>query len=275
MKKLLLFLLLFSFKSYAASVDTVQIYSNAMHRAIKAVVITPEGYASKTDRYPVVYLLHGYSGNYANWLKRAPVILTLADAYQVMIICPDGQDSWYMDSPIDTSVRFETYVGTEIPAYIDAHYRTKADRAHRAICGLSMGGQGAFYLGIRHQDTFGAVGSLSGAVDTRTYPKNWGVIQLLGTIEEHRENWDQFAIIEAVDKGKLKRGSLAIIFECGVDDALIDVNRALHEKLLAKNIDHDYAEKPGEHNWKYWTNAIEYQMLFFHKFFSKEAEKSK
>lgn len=251
----------------AAKVDTIQIYSDAMHRSYKCTVFTPDTYKDKNNRYPVVYMLHGYGGGYADWAKNVPAVKELADAYQMMIVCPDGAvGSWYIDSPIDTSMRFETYVGTEIPAYIDAHYHTKAERKYRAITGLSMGGHGALFLAIRHQQTFGAAGAMSGGVDLRPFPKNWDLSKRLGTEEEHPENWAKYSVVNQLDS--LKNGALAITFDCGVKDFFLEVNRQLHQKLIAQGIDHDYAERPGEHNWKYWSNSIVYQLLFFHRFFN-------
>ena len=65
----------------------------------------------------------------------------------------------------------------------------------------------------------------------------------------------------------LHNGDLKIIFYCGVSDFFINVNRARHQKLVDKKIDHDYIERPGEHNWNYWNNSVQYQLLFFHNFF--------
>src|SRR5690606_9355511 len=155
--------------TYAAKVDTVQVFSKAMRKSYKCVVITPDTYHTNSGkRFPVVYLLHGYSGNYADWVRKVPSIARLADTYQYLVVCPDGGfSSWYFDSPVDSSMKFETYVGEEIPGYIDSHYRTRAERKYRAITGLSMGGHGAMFLAMRHQQTFGAAGSMSGGVDIR------------------------------------------------------------------------------------------------------------
>jgi S-formylglutathione hydrolase FrmB len=252
----------------AADVDTVSILSNKMHRAYKCVIITPSSYKNGTQRYPVLYLLHGAGGNYANWVKNVPIVKELADAYQCMIVCPDGAvTSWYFDSPVDSSMRFETYVSKEIPAYIDQHYQTLPEPAHRAITGLSMGGHGALFLAIRHPDVFGAAGSMSGGVDFRPFPKNWDLVKRLGDPGTDGANWYDYTVVKQVDS--LKQGTLSLIIDCGVKDFFIDVNRDLHKKLLLAGIDHDYTERPGEHNWKYWGNAIKYQLLFFHQFFNK------
>src|SRR5476651_149181 len=99
----------------AAVVDTVAIFSNSMHHTIKTVVIRPAAYATDRDkRFPVVYLLHGAGGSYSNWIKYVPHIQKLADDFQIMLVCPDGAStSWYFDSPIDSTFRYETFVGTE------------------------------------------------------------------------------------------------------------------------------------------------------------------
>jgi len=276
MKNILLsaaFLLAGALATYAAKVDTIQIRSQAMHKSIKCVVVRPDAYnKQKGQKFPVIYLLHGYSGSYADWVRKAPGMTKLADTYQCMIVCPDGgYGSWYFDSPVDSSWKFETYVGKEIPAYIDSHYRTLADRRHRAITGLSMGGHGALFLAIRHSDTFGAAGSMSGGVDIRPFPKNWDIAKRLGSIEEHPEYWKEYAVVTQAEG--LKDSVLSLVIDCGVKDFFIDVNRSLHQQLLKQGVGHDYTERPGEHNWEYWSNAVAYQALFFHRFFERSLNK--
>jgi S-formylglutathione hydrolase FrmB len=250
----------------AATIDTAIVYSKCMHKNVKCVVIMPERYKNDTMHFPVLYLLHGWSGDYSNWVSMASDLLHAVDQNGFLVVCPDGgYDSWYFDSPVDTAMKYETDIAIEIPAYIDSHYRTIANRNARAITGLSMGGHGALYLALRHQNYFGAAGSMSGGVDFRPFPDNWGIKDRLGNYTTHKNNWDKNVVINLVDS--LQNGSLAIIFDCGVNDFFIQVNRNLHQKLLDKKIDHDYTERPGEHNWVYWNNSIQYQLLFFHNYF--------
>ena len=63
--------------------------------------------------------------------------------------------------------------------------------------------------------------------------------------------------------------SLAIIIDCGTEDRVLAMNKAVHEKMIKLKIPHDYTERPGEHNWKYCNMAIDYQLLFFKKHFEK------
>ncbi|WP_143307893.1 alpha/beta hydrolase [Chitinophaga vietnamensis] len=253
--------------AYAADVDTISVPSAVMHRSFRCVVITPAEYKSSTRRFPVVYLLHGYDGNYSNWITKVPAIRELADRYQCMIVCPDGVNSWYVDSPADSSRRFETYVGKELPAYIDQHYSTIPSPQSRAITGLSMGGHGALYLAIRHPETFGAAGSISGGVDLRPFPKSWNLPKIFGDPGPNGANWTNYMVIKQIEQ--LKPGTLPLIIDCGVKDFFIDVNRNLHQRLLQLGIPHDYTERPGEHNWDYWSNSVQYQLLFFHRFFAR------
>src|SRR4051812_26329622 len=86
---ILLFLLANAVVLNAATVDTALTYSAAMKKNIKAVVVKPDGYI-KDKKYPVIYLLHGHGGNYADWISKVPGIKALADQYNVLIVCPDG-----------------------------------------------------------------------------------------------------------------------------------------------------------------------------------------
>lgn len=152
--------------------------------------------------------------------------------------------------------------------YVDANFPTIASSNARAISGLSMGGHGAMYLAIRHSNIFGAAGSTSGGVDFRPFPKNWDIKNALGVFETNQERWYEYTVIRQVEL--LKHNQLAIIFDCGVDDFFMPVNRVLHEKLLQLKIDHDYIERPGAHNHPYWRNSIDFQILFFKKFFESK-----
>ena len=270
MKKLFIAIFIFlSAYATAGTVDTLEIQSKYLKKATKVVVIQPSSTGNKTSIYPVIYLLHGYGGNYATWAKTTPQLAKTADELKIIFVCPDGgKGSWYFDSPIDSSIRYESYITKELVPYIDANYPVKAEAKYRAITGLSMGGHGAMYLAIRHSDLFGAAGSTSGGVDFRPFPKNWDIKNALGDFELNQERWYDNTVLRQVEF--LKNNQLAIIIDCGVDDFFMGVNRALHEKLLQLKINHDYIERPGAHTYTYWSENIDYQLLFFKKFFDKK-----
>ncbi len=263
------FLILFSFfqKSVqAANVDTVEVLSAVMNKKIKTVIISPADYANGKE-FPVVYLLHGFGDTYATWVRNVPAIKEDADAFHFLIVCPDGDRSWYFDSPADPAVRYETFISKELIAWIDQHYKTKKDRSARGITGLSMGGHGGLYLSFRHQDVFGAGGSMSGGVDIRPFPNNWDLALRLGSYAQYPERWEQNTVINLLHL--LTPNALALIIDCGTEDFFFRVNEQLHQKLLDRNIPHDYITRPGQHNWNYWSNGVHYQLLFMHRFFTK------
>lgn len=264
--------LIFSvFAVFGARIDTVSTASRVMNKEIKAVIVTPDNYSEK-KHLPVVYLLHGYGDTYAGgWLQKGKGFETLADAYNMIVVCPDGGiSSWYFDSPVDKTYQYETYVTKELIPFVDSHYSTIANRTGRGITGLSMGGHGALYLSFRHQDLFGVAGSMSGGVDIRPFPNNWDIAKRLGKYSEKPENWEANTVINMVHL--LTPNSLALIIDCGSEDFFYKVNCQLHEKLLDRNILHDFISRPGAHNWDYWKNAIQYQMLFMHNFFARHAQ---
>jgi len=269
MKKfiLLLFVSAFAISVNAAKVETVETYSDAMKKKINAIVITPDNYAKGTQ-YPVVYLLHGAGGDYTDWTKKSAGVPENADKYNMIIVCPDGGvTSWYWDAPADPTYKYETYITKELIPFIDKTYKTIKTRNGRAISGLSMGGHGGLWLSIRHQDLFGAGGSMSGGVDIRPFPNNWDMAKRLGSLKDNAETWNKYTVTNQLDL--LKPNSLAIIFDCGTEDFFYKVNIELHDKLLALKIPHDFTVRPGAHNWTYWTNSVGYQMLYFSNYFKK------
>jgi S-formylglutathione hydrolase FrmB len=252
---------------YSANVDTLTIFSDAMKKNIKTVVITPDKYRNQTINFPVIYLLHGWSDNYSGYVNRIPRIKDMVDAYRLIVVCPDGgYDSWYLDSPVNPTNKYETFTSIELVDWIDSHYPTIKSKEGRAITGLSMGGHGALYQAIKHPDRFGAAGSMSGGVDLTFSTTSWGISKWTGSYKDHSENWYSNSIVNMIDR--LKEIPVQIIFDCGRDDFFIDVNRNLHQKMLQRGIPHDYIERPGKHTWEYWSNSIDYQFLFFNKFFN-------
>ena len=272
MKKKLLALLCMSlfacFSLQAAQVDTLMVRSESMNKDIKVVAVRPDK-ALKGEKCPVIYLLHGYSGEAKTWIGTRPDLPEIADRDGIIFVCPDGNfDSWYWDSPVMKESCYETFISKELIAYVDQHLNAIPDRSKRAITGLSMGGHGAMWNAIRHQDVFGAAGSTSGGLDIRPFPGSWNMKKYLGERDENLEVWNNHTVINQLDR--LKNGSLAIIIDCGVDDFFLAVNKAVHERLLSQKIDHDFILRPGGHNHAYWNNSIGYQIKFFKKYFEKK-----
>ncbi len=250
---------------FAARVDTLEMYSPKMQKVIKNLVVLPDSYAEGDD-FPVVYLLHGANGSYKSWVENAENTQLLADQYDMMIVCPDGGlTSWYFDSPVDPTMQYESYIIYELIPFIDMRYKTSGIREMRAISGLSMGGHGALYIAMRHAEKFVAAGSMSGGVDFRPFPQQWDIAKRLGSYAENESAWDSRVV---VNQEHLWDGGMPkIFFDCGTEDFFYQVNQNLHEKMLKYKVPHTFISRPGAHNWRYWDQALSYQLLFFHSCF--------
>lgn len=267
------------FNSFAAGVDTMDVQSQVMQKAIKAAVVLPQSYKGSHQNYPVIYLLHGGQGSYRDWLTKTDdklLLHKLADQYNFIIVTPDaGLKSYYFDSPLDKDSQYETFITKELVEKIDGTYRTIKDRKGRIIAGLSMGGHGAMYLSARHPDLYCAAGSMSGVMNINT--ATWNVPadfaksrsanfeHLLGPPTDTANPYREYCAVGLVDK--MKANDVKLIFDCGFDDIMIRPNRELHQLLLANGTPHEYTERPGKHEWPYWSNAVAYQFLFFQKVF--------
>ena len=253
--------------------DTIAVMCQSMGRDIKNVVIVPTQYYDtdlQEQRYPVLYLLHGAYGCYSDWAVKANLD-SLSNEYGFIIVCPDGQDSWYVDSPIDPKMQFETYVCKELVEYIDSHYRTYANRYMRAITGLSMGGHGSLLLAWKHPDVFWSCGSMSGCMNITRFPDRWHIKDRLGEYNENKKLWEDNTVCNLLDKVKAStlKPAQNIIIDDGLKDIFYPQNMAMHELLVKKEIDHDFIIRPGAHTWTYWVNALDYHFVFFHKAFDR------
>lgn len=260
-----------------AKVDTIEVFSAAMNKTLKAAVTKPAGYETSSEKYPVLYLLHGGSGAFDDWHKKVTepgLVNRMAEEYNLIIVTPGvGPSSYYYDSPLMDSVQYETYIIKELIPEIDKNYKTLAKRESRAISGLSMGGHGAMMLSAKHPELFIAAGSMSGVmnIDTRLWNVPDGFKEtrtsqqkaMLGDDLVYDEPFSTFTAVGLVDK--MKTNGIALTFDVGVDDFLIATNRQIHELLLKNETDHEYTERPGAHSWPYWTNSLPYHLLFFSK----------
>ena len=147
--------------------QTVEFHSVALDRTTKYNILLPHGYEESTERYLVLYLLHGLNQNYTAWglTNGAPFYAGLyAD---MIVVMPDGGNSWYVnwaDSTEGQTNNWADHIVWDVVNHVDWNYRTIAKREGRAIAGLSMGGYGAITLGLRNPDIFISVGSTSGAL---------------------------------------------------------------------------------------------------------------
>ena len=247
------------------SVETIQLQSKLLNTTLPYNVILPADYrTSKTSRYSVLYLLHGLGGHYSDWLTRTNVA-DYAAQYRMIVVMPEGNDSWYVDGAAGVNDKYESYILKELMPDVDKHYRTIQSRYGRAIAGLSMGGYGAVKYGLKYPATFAFAGSVSGAFGVTRYTEkemagaSWEpFLKIFGPMgSETRKANDVFEITRALTPGRV--ASLPYFyFDCGTEDAAqhFNPNRELSGIFLEKKIPHEYRELPGNHSWQYWDQQV-------------------
>lgn len=209
------------------------------------------------------YLLHGYTGNYSDWLCGSR-IQELSEKYNIAVFMPSGNNSFYLDDT-DKGELFGEYVGNELVDYTRAMFPISREKEDTVIGGFSMGGYGALRTGLKY-GRFGRIIALSSALilhqiagtapdykdsmaDYRYYTRVFGDLsQLLGSDKDP----EALIRMKKAEKAEIP----AIYMACGTEDFLIEENRHYHEFLLAEKVDHVYDETPGIHNWDFWNDQI-------------------
>jgi S-formylglutathione hydrolase FrmB len=271
-------------------VQTVEITSASVGRKLKYNIVLPLKYEQTTDRYPVLYLLHGYSSNYTAWARLGAG--DYAHAYDLIVVMPDAGNSWYVNWARDDEGQknhWEDFLIKDLIGHVDATYRTIARREGRAINGLSMGGYGALMLGLRHPELFCSIGSESGALafakqvaerlkDGKELPRRdrplsttpdprIGVEGFSSQAErtpkgrmfvaaEDCAAYDPFQLVLKVPRDKLPH----IYLDCGTEDRLLESNQAFMKVLLENKIPFTYAQSTGEHKGPYWAREVGHAM---------------
>jgi enterochelin esterase-like enzyme len=192
----------------------------------------------------VLYLLHGIGDEETGWWKKgsADVILDnlLAErkAVPMIVVMPNGRAAkdvtvrtpWGQQAPAFAA--FEDDLLKDLIPYVESHYSVKADREHRALAGLSMGGGQSLNFGLKHLDTFAWVGGFSSAPNTR--PAADLLPDPAGAARKLRLLW----------------------VSCGDADRLMDISQRFHAALVEKKVPHVWHVDTGGHTWPVWKNDL-------------------
>jgi S-formylglutathione hydrolase FrmB len=246
-------------------IETIQFQSKLINATLPYSVVLPTDYdTSPTSRYPVLYLLHGLTGHYSDWLSRTN-LADYAAQYRLIVVTPEGNDSWYIDSAGAPSEKYESYILKELIPDVQQRYRTIEARYGRAIAGLSMGGYGAVKFGLKSPATFVFAASMSGAFGvTRWTEQDVGAarwqtsLKLFGAMgSETRKQNDLFELIKQLPANGAS-GLPFFYFDTGTEDSprIYSYNRELSGLMAEKKIPHEYRELPGDHSWGYWDRQV-------------------
>ena len=239
------------------------LYSPSLERGKKFTITLPDHY-SPPKHYPILYLLHGWGGNHQDWMAKSD-IKRFVDDLPMVVVMPDAENSWYVDSATEPQNRFETYLIKDLPKALNEKY--SVDTTKQAIIGVSMGGYGALVLGLRHPKKFKFIGSLGGVVAAARETENRKLIEGEKVIApsiraafgeygtEFRATHDPFILYKNTRADLLPYIYLVI----GVRDGyptLVPRHHEFIDSLRAYNADYEYHETPGEHKWSFWDKEV-------------------
>ena len=240
----------------------VNYVSNALKRTVPMQVIlpvdklTPDGKLPAPKKFKTLYLLHGYLGNYTDWVSGTR-IQRWAEERDLAVVMPSGDNAFYLDYPA-TDNCYGQFVGRELVEITRRMFPLSDKREDTFIGGLSMGGFGAMRNGLKYHDTFGAIISFSGAFHflekmSLQCPEYFTSVfgDLQQAVASDKNPW-VLAKVLAKQGEQLPR----IYIACGTEDRLLPQSRDFRDLLVANGFDVTYAEGPGDHNWDFWDTYI-------------------
>lgn len=246
----------------AAHIDSM--YAPSLGRTKTFVVLLPSGY-DPSQRYPVLYLLHGWGGSSRDWTSKTN-IQKYVENFPLIVVMPDAENSWYVNSYAEAQNRFEDYLINDVPRYIQHKYAV--DTTRQSIAGLSMGGYGAIMLALKHHKKFLFTGSLSGAIaipreiDNRKDSSGVNGIapslrKAFGETENSfRTAHDPFVLYKNASPDLLPYIYLVIGIQDGYP-TFLPRHREFTDSLRAYGAAYEYHETPGKHSWQFWDREIQ------------------
>jgi enterochelin esterase family protein len=235
-------------------------------------VYLPEGYTTSQEAYPVLYLLHGSGDDETGWMTKgkAKAILDSLITNQLcppmIVVMPNGyleQTGRYYapESRLWMESTFEENFSNLI-AWTEAHYRTIADKQHRAIAGLSMGGFHTMHTAALLNQAFDYVGIFSALYVPHTkQPHNERNIEISALAQSDKPAYQQ---TEALLREQFATPPQVYWIACGVEDFLYEDNVIYRQYLDEQQYPYEYHESAGGHSWQNW---MDYLTIFAQKIF--------
>ena len=254
-------------------IEKLSFPSRILSKDINYSIYLPPDYDRSNRRYPVVFLLHGYTDDDTAWIQFGEVHLTadkgiaIREIPPLIIVMPDAGVTWYINDQKNEYPYEDMFINELIP-FIDATYRTRPEREFRGISGLSMGGYGSLGYAMRHPDLFSACAAFSSGIMTdetlvatedRSYNRMFAPLfgeNLKGKerLTSHWKKNNPLDLAKTLDEKILKR--IQWYIDCGDDDFLYKGNATLHIIFRDRKIPHEYRVRDGEHSWIYWRTGI-------------------
>ena len=220
-------------------------------------ILIPEKKAPK-EGWPVLYLLHGYYGDYTDWLYMSN-ISRYVEGKDLVVVMPDGANSYYTNHP--NGLQYHDYIVKDLVKRIEETFPVAKTKDKRFIAGLSMGGFGALSIGLSHPEMFSKVIALSAVINIQhmrpSFNEGNRVYKFETLFGEDINN-----TYKDIYQLALNDHSQSLFIICGTEDFLYEDNKQFHEFLVNHHIEHTYIEDEGNHNWEFWDKHIKTSLQF-------------
>jgi S-formylglutathione hydrolase FrmB len=234
-----------------------QLTSSSIDMAVSVNVIYPE-HVEKNAEVKVLYLLHGYFGNYMEWMRQTSIERYAAE-YQICVVMPSVDNSYYANTEIGAN--YFDYVSLELPEIIENMFNVSKKPENRFLCGLSMGGYGALKIGLTYPDRYHKIASLSGSIEVdKLYETHMDVQKqkrFLNSFGQFPTKGTKHDIYHLIDQLDLTRKVPGLYVACGTEDFLYDDHVKLVSYLKDKKINFVSKEDKGSHEWRLWDLFIQ------------------
>jgi enterochelin esterase-like enzyme len=259
---------------YGKVFDDKVFKSQILGRDVDYSIYLPPDYDSSSLKYPVLFLLHGYSDDNTGWIRYgemnriADELINKGKITPMIIVVADAKKTWYINNFAGTE-RYEDMYITEFIPYIEKTYRAIGTKLGRAIGGLSMGGYGSLLYSIKHNDMFYVCIAMSAAVftDEELLARPYGTAELYGLKDgKINDYWLSNSIIDlAKNLPDDRKKSVKWYIDCGDDDFLYKGNSNLHIVMRDQKIEHEYRVRDGAHSWTYWRKCLYDGLMYINK----------
>lgn len=238
-----------------ATVLPQEIDSRALGRRTRYLAFVPQNLAPD-EKVPVLYLLHGADSSSESFSENAHELLQkLAGKYRMVLVAPDADPhGWYLNATQIPKANSETFIVDELLPLIEQRLPVST---RRGIAGISMGGNGAVVLSLKHPGTFLSASSLSGAVDLSQATDRPALIDRLGPFEKNKEAWLSNSALQLVRKAGSAAKALPVLLTVGTEDRWAPANRALAAALKEVGSQSELRESAGGHSWAVWGQVIQ------------------
>ena len=222
--------------------------SQALGKQTNVIIMLPDKIEGQLK---ILYLLHGLSDNYEDWLYKTAVYRDVLASGKLAVVCPDGGKSFY--SNMKGSHRYYDYISKELPEFVEKLIPTSGKREDRYIAGLSMGGYGALKIAMKNPENYVAAASFSGVTDVK-YRYSISSFDMSAIYDgEIPDDEDLFYLAKNLNSAEIKP---EIYQWCGLSDFMYEDNVRFRDLMNTLDFKYTYKESEGEHTWVYWDKQI-------------------